>query len=158
MRFYVTHQNVLLNIPWEEEVKRESRAGSIDSPPSSSYSTQLIKIVERGKIVIPFYVRKLQSQEVIQDFAPCQQLTYAPLLFLINAIRGVSSDESFDLDSRRWENQDALFSKESAYTDWIIIVNEQKKVVNIMPEISPHKQNYRHKPFLNSLWCSNSLH
>ena len=49
------------------------------------------------------------------------------------------------------KTKDALFSKESAYTDRVIIVNEQKNDVNIMVENAPHKQYYRHKLFLNAL-------
>ena len=88
MVFHVTHQNVLLSIPCEEEEKRESRAGSIDSPPSSPYciSAELVKVVEGGERenINPFKVWKLQLQEVIQDFALRQQFMYASLLFLIN--------------------------------------------------------------------------
>ena len=48
------------------------------------------------------------------------------------------------------KTKDALSSKESAYTGRIIIVNEQKKEYDIMAEISPHKQYYRHKLFSNA--------
>ena len=49
------------------------------------------------------------------------------------------------------KTKDAPSLKESAYTDPIIIVNEQMKEVNIMAEISPHKQYYQHKLFSNVL-------
>jgi ribosomal protein L13 len=47
------------------------------------------------------------------------------------------------------KTKDVLSSKESAYTDRIIIVNEHK--VKMMAEISPHKQYYRHTLFSNAL-------
>ena len=49
------------------------------------------------------------------------------------------------------KTKDAQSLKESAYTDHIIIVNEQKEAVNIMFKISPHMQYYRRKLFSNAL-------